>query len=126
MLLELISLVWTAAVPMMDITLSFEESYPYHMAAEERETVTPVRLLRISWHKDEQCTYTGVMVPYVRDWEEVVHYSNHEEVRPPEPNKTEGQGIILTKKLCEGKAPESVFRVASTKVFTSNVTSSVL
>ncbi|MDN0075412.1 hypothetical protein QU481_10970 [Crenobacter sp. SG2303] len=67
MVFELFNLLFVAAVPMMDINVVSEGDYALHQTAEDRDSVTEVVTHRVSWHRDEQCKYTGLMVPFVRD-----------------------------------------------------------
>lgn len=112
-MLNLLNLLFVLAVPSMDINVVSEADYPLHKTAEDRDSVTEVRTHRVAWSKAEQCKYIGLMVPYVRDWEEVIKRGEQETILPPEPDKTVGHAFIFNKKLCEGKEAEPVLRVAS-------------
>lgn len=61
------------------------------------------------WSDIYECRFTGVMVPYTRDWEEVTDNGLVKTVLPPEPNKTAGYAYIINKKTCPGKEPEAMF-----------------
>jgi len=112
---DLLSTLYFGAVMLSNIVLYASADYPTHTTAADRESVTAVSTFREWWREDGKgkCQYTGVMVPYVRDWEEIVHYNNHDEIRPAEPNKTAGQAFIINKKNCEGKVPEAVLRIGA-------------
>lgn len=56
----------------------------------------------------EDCTYTGIVTPYVRDWEEVVDNGYTKTVNPPDLTSPQGFAVVLTTKKCEGKPQEQV------------------
>ncbi|MBC8745342.1 MULTISPECIES: hypothetical protein [Paraburkholderia] len=88
-----------------------DQTYPLHKAPEEREMVEVVGF-HPQWYKaDSKCHYTGLIVPYVRDWPETVRRGQEDEVLPPDLEHTAGHAVILDKKTCPGKAEESVFLV---------------
>ncbi len=79
------------------------------------ESVTPISLHREWWREDGEgkCTFEGVAVPYVRDWEEVVQQGDREVVIPAEPDKRAAYAILVNRKLCQGKAPEAILRAGA-------------
>lgn len=88
-----------------------DQTYPLHKAPEEREIVEVVGF-HPQWYKaDSKCNYTGLIVPYVRDWPETVRRGQEEEVLPPDLEHTAGHAVILDKKTCPGKDDEKVFLV---------------
>lgn len=88
-----------------------DQTYPLHKAPEEREMVGVVGF-HPQWYKaDSKCHYTGLIVPYVRDWPETVRRGQEEEVLPPDLEHTAGHAVILDKKTCPGKEVEKVFLV---------------
>ena len=88
-----------------------DQTYPLHKAPEEREMVEVVGF-HPQWYKaDSKCHYTGLIVPYVRDWPETVRRGQEEEVLPPDLEHTAGHAVILDKKTCPGKEDEQVFLV---------------
>ncbi|MGN6084433.1 hypothetical protein [Trinickia sp.] len=88
-----------------------DQTYPLHKAPEEREMVEVVGF-HPQWYKaDSKCHYSGLIVPYVRDWPETVRHSQGDEVLPPDLEHTAGHAVILDKKTCPGKDNESVFLV---------------
>lgn len=88
-----------------------DQTYPLHKAPEEREMVEVVGF-HPQWYKaDSKCHYTGLIVPYVRDWPETVRRGQEEEVLPPDLEHTAGHAVILDKKTCPGKGDENVFLV---------------
>ena len=88
-----------------------DHTYSLHKAPEEREMVTVVGF-HPQWYKaDSKCHYTGLIVPYVRDWPETVRRGQEEEVLPPDLEHTAGHAVILDKKTCPGKEDEKVFLV---------------
>ncbi|MFL9864157.1 hypothetical protein PQR67_08255 [Paraburkholderia fungorum] len=88
-----------------------DQTYPLHKTPEEREIVEVVGF-HPQWYKaDSKCHYTGLIVPYVRDWPETVRRGQEEEVLPPDFEHTAGHAVILDKKTCPGKEDEKVFLV---------------
>ena len=108
---EFFNAVFLAATLLSNIVLYSDGDYPF---PKDRESVVEVSLHREFWRDDGngKCKYTGVMVPYVRDWEEVIKHGDVETVLPPEPNKTAGQAFIINKKVC-GTSVEPVFRTGA-------------
>lgn len=97
-----------AATMLTNIVLYSDQDYPFPDA---RDSVVEVSMHREFWRDDGngKCKYTGVMVPYVRDWEEVVKNGEVETILPPEPDKTAGHAFIINRKVC-GATVEPVFR----------------
>ena len=59
--------------------------------------VDPVIFGRHWTQSDSDCKYSGVVVPYARDWE-LMETSGHGETRrPPEPGEIAGYAILLNK-----------------------------
>lgn len=88
-----------------------DQTYSLHKAPEEREMVEVVGF-HPQWYKaDSKCHYSGLIVPYVRDWPETVRHGQEEEVLPPDVEHTAGHAVILDKKTCPGKEDEKVFLV---------------
>ncbi|WP_181885434.1 hypothetical protein [Trinickia dinghuensis] len=88
-----------------------DQTYPLHKTPEEREIVEVVGF-HPQWYKaDSKCHYTGLIVPYVRDWPETVHRGQEDEILPPDLEHTAGHAVILDKKTCPGKDDEKVFLV---------------
>ena len=106
---EILNGLFLAGMMLANITLYSDEDYRF---PEDRETVTAVSTHREWWREDGngKCKYTGVMVPFVRDWEQVIKHGETERVLPPEPDKTAGQAFIINRKVC-GEKVEPVFRV---------------
>lgn len=63
--------------------------------------------------EEEQCRYSGVVVPYEQLWEERTTSFGIETVTPPQPGKIAAYAIIINRKDCEGRQPEAMFRVAT-------------
>ncbi|MGT2476503.1 hypothetical protein [Paraburkholderia terrae] len=89
-----------------------DQTYPLHKAPEEREMVTVVGF-HPQWYKaDSKCHYSGLIVPYVRDWPETINAGRSDErVLPPDPDHTAGHAVILDTKTCPGKEDEKIFLV---------------
>lgn len=71
----------------------------------------------VSFHRefyrdDANCEFKGVMVPFVRDWDEVrtMGDGDHEVVQKADPSTVAGQAFLITQKVCEGKASEAILR----------------
>lgn len=66
------------------------------------------------WRGDGEgkCVYTGLVVPYARDWDELDEFNNV--VRAAEPDIPVAQAILVNKKVCEGKPDEVIFRAGET------------
>lgn len=108
---EFFNAVFLAATLLSNIVVYSDGDFPF---PQERESAVAVSMHREFWRDDGngKCKYTGIMVPYVRDWEEVVKHGDIETVLPPEPNKTAGQAFIINKKVC-GATIEPVFRTGA-------------
>lgn len=63
------------------------------------------------WSSARDCRYSGVVVPYERDWEVVSEntMTHTKTVQPPEPGKIHSYATLINKKTCPGKAPERMF-----------------
>lgn len=57
---------------------------------------------------ERHCRFTGVAVPYERDWEIVSEntMTHSKTVIPPEPGKIHSYAVIINKKTCPDKEPE--------------------
>ncbi|MFN4340916.1 MAG: hypothetical protein ACK4FE_02635 [Azonexus sp.] len=59
---------------------------------------------------EPDCHYSGLVIPYERDWEEVYNEGTLQETRvAPEPGKFAGYVYILNKAQCKGK-PDQLIR----------------
>jgi hypothetical protein len=88
-----------------------DQMYDLHKTPAERDVISVISF-HPQWYKsDSKCRYTGVLVPYVRDWPETVKHGDQEEVIPPALDHTAGHAIILDKKICPAQADQSVFLV---------------
>lgn len=111
-MLDIFNAMYLMAMMVANITLYSDQDYIYPT---ERESVVAVSLHREWWREDGngKCKYTGVMVPFARDWEEVIkHSESFDTVLPPEPDKTAGYAFIINRKICGDKV-EAVFRSAA-------------
>lgn len=102
-------------------------------SAKRLDSVVEITFHREWWRDDGKCTFTGLAVPFVRDWEEVVDNIYSKSVISPKPSKIAGRAYVINRKLCPGKAPEPMFLVDETvnwnvplllgyKIFALNVT----
>ncbi|MCW3478741.1 hypothetical protein OL229_04040 [Neisseriaceae bacterium JH1-16] len=110
---DVLNLLYLGATMFASIVLYSDADYPTHTTMAEINSVTEVSMHREWWREDGngRCRYTGLMVPYVRDWDEVVKTRNTETVIPAEPDRVAGQAFIFNKKVCNGKPDEAILRV---------------
>lgn len=99
-MLDLLNVVGTVAIHTLTITMQVVTPIPMGKQLNE---VTPVELKR-GGLLVENCKFYGAMVPYERTWPVEID----DTVLPPEPGKIAGYGMLINKKVCEGKAPENV------------------
>ncbi|ACC75938.1 hypothetical protein PPMP20_17875 [Paraburkholderia phymatum] len=104
--------IYIAGALVGSVVLWPDQTYPLHKAPEERETVTVVGF-HPQWYKaDSKCHYSGLIVPYVRDWPETINAGRSDErVLPPDLDRTAGHAVILDTKTCPGKEDEKVLLV---------------
>lgn len=99
----------TSAVP--ELVLITDENYSFPA---ERDAVVAVSY-HLDWYKsDSECKFTGLMVPFSRDWTVEVDNTYSKSVVAAEPDVTAGHAFVINKKSCPGKEPEFVFRVDET------------
>lgn len=60
-------------------------------------------------NRSKACDVSGLMVPYERDWEEVVGSSESQYVRGPEPGKIAGYAFVVNKMKCPQKEVQAIF-----------------
>jgi len=109
-MLLLLDLIHLGVVLASNIMLQHPQEFTFPA---QRDAVVEVKLHREWWRADGKgkCYYTGVMVPFVRDWELSVPDGDGENrILPPEPDKTAGHAFLVTRKFCEGKATETILR----------------
>jgi len=106
--MDFLNAVFLAATMLSNIMLYADQDFTFPA---DRESVVEVSMHREWWRADGngKCKYTGLMVPYVRTWEEVIKQGDDEIVLPPEPNKTAGHAFIINRKVCGDKV-EPVLR----------------
>lgn len=56
---------------------------------------------------DSDCRYSGVVVSYARDWEEI-QGGDMERRLPSEPDKVAGYAVLLDKRVCKDGKPQPV------------------
>ncbi|MEX3984321.1 hypothetical protein AB4Y45_35780 [Paraburkholderia sp. EG287A] len=106
-----VNAIYLAGAVVGSVILWPDQMYDLHKTPDERDTVSVISF-HPQWYKsDSKCRYTGVLVPYVRDWPETVRHGDQEEVIPPDLDHTAGHAIILDKKICPGQADQQVFLV---------------
>lgn len=110
-MLGLLDLVFLGANLINSITLTTDD---YVTIPTTREAVASVSLKREWWRDDGKgkCTFEGIMVPFVQDWDETIVEGDHERVSKADPDKTVAQAILLNRKVCKGKEPEAIMRGA--------------
>lgn len=94
------------------ITVHAEEDYNYTPELEVAREFHG----RHHWMNDDakRCKFSGVMVPFSRDWEErKTNGEGIEEVIAPMPDKMIGNAFILNKRICVDAPPENIFRMAT-------------
>jgi hypothetical protein len=79
---------------------------PGHVSAIEFRPSTAV------WNKTFDCRYFGLLVPFVRDWEEVIGGSESQTIRAAEPDKQAGYAVVINKLKCPDEEEQAVFNVA--------------
>lgn len=57
------------------------------------------------------CEYTGVLVEYARDWDELDELGHV--VRMAEPSKPAGYALLLNKEMCPDKEPENILKTGT-------------
>ena len=119
MLLQLLNLVNIGGTAVMagvqalaGITVHAEESYNY---TPELEVAREFRGKHHWMNEDaKRCRFTGVMVPFSRDWEErTTNNEGLDQVSAPMPEKMVGHAFILNKRICLDVPPENIFRLAT-------------
>lgn len=73
--------------------------------------VAQVSFHREWWRSDAKCRFTGLMVPYARDWEETRDDGFTQTTLAPEPDKIAGYAFVINKKTCEGQPDEALLNV---------------
>lgn len=95
-----------------NIVLFPDQAYHLHKRPDERDIVQEVSFHAQWYKKDSECKFTGLLVPWVRDWPETINAGREDErVLPPEPDTTAGHAVILDKKICPNKPVEPVFLI---------------
>jgi len=109
--LNILNGLFLVGVVASNITLYSDADY-IHAEPGNLDSVTAVSMHREWWRDDSKCKFSGVMVPFARDWPETVKYGDFETVNPPEPDKAVGQAFIINRKVCPDQPDEAMFRVA--------------
>lgn len=99
-MLSLANLVFLGVMTLSNIILHFDGDYP---AIQNMTTVTEISAHREWWRDDAKCHFTGVMVAFDRDWEEVTETEFTKTVLPAEPGKAAGQALLFNRKVCGDK-----------------------
>lgn len=103
----ILNLAYTAVIMTFGVTLSKP------IAPTELHGVTPVEAKPITsfFSAERHCRFTGVAVPYERDWEIVSEntMTHTKTVIPAALGKIHEYAIILNKKTCPGREPERLF-----------------
>lgn len=110
-MLDFLNGVFLAGVMLSSITLYSSDDYKYPA---DREAVVEVSFHREWWRSDSKCTFNGLMVPFVRDWEETGGASDSDAGVKLEatPDKTAGHAFVINRKICGDKV-EPVFHVGT-------------
>lgn len=119
---EVINLLWSVGVATgkaLGITLFALSSVNLpqrldQVAAIEMSSAPYVAIRVRAKTAEEQCRYSGVVVPYEQLWEERTSNAfGVETVTPPQPGKIAAYAIVINRKDCEGRPSEAMFRVAT-------------
>ena len=110
---ELLNLFVAGINLLSNITLYADDSFNY---PKDREAVVAVQSSREWWREggSRECRYTGIMVPFVRDWSETKQEHGTPVIVPPMPDVTVGHAVLFNQKLCKDKPAETIFRVGAT------------
>lgn len=87
-------------------------SFDDYLYPESMETITHVKGGRDSFRADGRnaCTYHGAMVPYSRDWIEIVTNADGSETSlSPTPEILAGHAMVFYKKVCGSKVEPTLF-----------------
>lgn len=107
---DIINLVFAAGVVISQVQLYSSEDYK---APPQREGIVSVSMHREFYREDGQgkCEFKGVMVPFVRDWDDIRPMGDGQEmVLKADPETTAGMVFLVNQKVCEGKETEILFR----------------
>ncbi len=76
----------------------------------ERELVAAITVKdRVPMWSDGACAYSGVLVPYARDWQQLDESEDPPRlIREADPEKVVGQAVLLNTRTCPGKPLEHV------------------
>lgn len=116
MILELLGLALYGANALGGLVTTALYADEHVLIPETLSSMSEVKVSRELWREDGRgkCYYTGLMVPFVRDWP-VTQVSDGMEVTiPPSPEEgIYGQAILLNEKVCKGKPVQSVLLLGS-------------
>jgi hypothetical protein len=110
--LNVLNGVFLGSAMLANITLYSDADYDVQRTYEISDNATPISMHREWWRDESKCKFTGVMVPYAREWPETIRNGEIETVLPPEPDKVAGQAFVINRKACPDKPDEAIFRVA--------------
>lgn len=107
-MLSVLNLLFLGGTALADIALQMDQAYQIP----EQDSVVAVSMQREWWREDgvNKCRYTGYAFPVVRDWEIVEIRDGIEYRDPPDLKDRYGVAVVTTKKVCEGKPVEHIFR----------------
>jgi hypothetical protein len=107
--LDILNAVYLASILVSGITLYPTGETPVPV---QRDAYVELRLHREYWREDGKgkCSFNGVLVPFARTWPEEMRRGDETVVLPPEPDKIAGYVVVVNRKVCDGKAPESILR----------------
>ncbi|MDR3409529.1 MAG: hypothetical protein P4L87_01050 [Formivibrio sp.] len=108
---NLINLLYLGFVVAAQITVYSDGDYPLPA---DKDAVVEISTHREWWRDDSDCKYTGLLVPYVRDWELVQYDNDTREIKarfPPDLEHVIGRAFVINKKICKGKEAEPILRV---------------
>lgn len=111
-MLDILNAVYLASILVSSITPYPTDETPVPV---QRDAYVELRLHREYWREDGKgkCSFNGVLVPFSRTWPEEMRRGDETVVLPPEPDKIAGYVVVVNRKVCDGKAPESILRAGS-------------
>ncbi|OEZ83359.1 hypothetical protein JAB6_29360 [Janthinobacterium sp. HH104] len=111
-MLDVLNAIYLAAILISSITLYPTDETPVPMG---KDAFVELKLHREWWRDDGKgkCSYSGVLVPYTRTWSEEVRRGEEIVILLPEPDKIAGYVVVANRKLCDGKAAESILRAGT-------------
>ena len=74
------------------------------------DAAVPAQYQPFVYRKDQDCTFSAIMVPYDRTWPEEIQQEGNVTLLPPEPGKIAGYVAVIYKKECPNKEAGRILR----------------